>query len=51
MQRRFAPALTEETGKLFSALTGGKYDRMLLDRQMDVMAARPPNRRSAPAGI
>ncbi len=38
MQRRFAPALTEETGRLFAALTDGKYDRMLLDRQMEVMA-------------
>ena len=38
LQRRFAPSIIEETGKYFSALTGGKYDRMLLDRQMDVMA-------------
>ena len=38
LQRRFAPSIIEETGKLFSALTEGKYDRMLLGRQMDVMA-------------
>lgn len=50
MQRRFAPALTEETGKLFSALTGGKYDRMLLDRQMDVMAGEAAEPALRPGG-
>ena len=50
MQRRFAPALTEETGKLFSALTGGKYDRMLLDRQMDVMAGETAEPALRPGG-
>ena len=50
MQRRFAPALTEETGKLFSALTGGKYDRMLLDRQMDVMAGEATEPALRPGG-
>ena len=50
LQKRFAPAVMEETGKLFSALTGGKYDRMLLDRQMDVMAGEAAEPTLRPGG-
>ena len=50
LQRRFAPSITEETGKLFSALTGGKYDRMLLGRQMDVMAGETAEPALRPGG-
>ena len=50
LQRRFAPSIIEETGKLFSALTGGKYDRMLLGRQMDVMAGETAEPALRPGG-
>lgn len=32
LQNRFSPALSKRTGELFSRLTGGKYDSVLLDR-------------------
>ena len=32
LQNRFSPALSRRTAELFSRLSGGKYDRVLLDR-------------------
>ena len=32
LQSRFSPALSRRAGELFSRLTGGKYERVLLDR-------------------
>ena len=36
LRAEFAPMLCEQTGKLFSALTDGRYDRVLLDRSFVV---------------
>lgn len=50
LQSRFSPALTQEAGRLFAALTGGKYDRMLLSRQMDVEAGETAQPSLRPGG-
>ena len=50
LQGRFAPALTQEAGRLFAALTGGKYDRMLLSCQMDVEAGEAAEPALRPGG-
>ena len=39
LQSRFAPALGEEAGRILSALTGGKYAHVLLDRSLSASAA------------
>lgn len=39
LQSRFAPALGEEAGRIFSALTDGKYAHVLLDRSLSASAA------------
>lgn len=36
LRSKFAPLLCEKTGELFSRLTGGKYDKVQLDRAMHV---------------
>lgn len=38
LQSRFAPALGKCTAKIFSHLTGGRYDNVLLDRELHVSA-------------
>lgn len=38
LQNRFAPALGAETAEIFSALTGGRYDKVLLDRELRLSA-------------
>lgn len=35
LQSRFAPALGQEAGRIFSTLTGGKYAHILLDRSFN----------------
>lgn len=37
LRARFAPVLCQKTGELFSRLTGGKYDKIQLDRNLHVM--------------
>ena len=37
LQSRFSPALSRRTAELFSRLTGGKYDRVLLDRSFSAL--------------
>ena len=39
LQTRFAPKLTARAGEIFAGLTGGRYDQMALDRQMNLWAA------------
>ena len=36
LQRRFAPAISKEAEKLFSSLTGGRYERLTLSRDFTV---------------
>lgn len=38
LQTRFAPKLTTQAGEIFSRLTGARYDRVSLDRQMNLSA-------------
>ena len=38
LQNRFSPALSRRAGELFSRLTGGKYDSVLLDRTFSAQA-------------
>lgn len=38
LQTRFAPKLTARAGEIFAELTGGRYDQMALDRQMNLWA-------------
>lgn len=38
LQSRFSPELGREAGRIFSALSGGKYDNVLLDRSMNASA-------------
>ena len=35
---RFSPQIAAETGSIFAALTGKKYDRVVLGREMDISA-------------
>ena len=39
LQRRFAPRITERAKNLFAKLTGGRYDRLNLTRELTVDAA------------
>ena len=39
LQSRFSPALGQEAGRIFSALTDGKYSHILLDRTLSASAA------------
>lgn len=39
LQSRFSPALGQEAGRIFSALTGGKYAHVTLDRTLSASAA------------
>ena len=39
LQQRFAPQLTAKARELFATLTDGRYDRLLLDQQLQVQAA------------
>lgn len=39
LQSRFSPALGQEAGRIFSALTGGKYGHILLDRTLSASAS------------
>ncbi len=39
LQRRFAPAISREAEKLFSSLTGGRYEKLLLSRDFTLQAA------------
>ena len=38
LQTRFSPALGRRTGEIFSALTGGAYDSVVLDRELNLSA-------------
>ena len=38
LQTRFSPALGTETARIFSAITGGRYDKVLLDRNLSLSA-------------
>lgn len=38
LQTRFAPALGAKTAEIFSALTGGRYDKVLLNRELELSA-------------
>ena len=38
LQNRFSPALGAETARIFSALTAGRYDKVLLDRSLSLSA-------------
>ena len=38
LQTRFAPKLTARAGEIFAGLTGGRYEQMALDRQMNLWA-------------
>ena len=38
LQTRFSPALGAETARIFSAITGGRYDKVLLDRNLSISA-------------
>ena len=38
LQTRFSPALGVETARIFSALTAGRYDKVLLDRSLSLSA-------------
>ncbi len=39
LQRRFAPRITEQARQLFTALTGGRYDRLQLQQDLTVNTA------------
>lgn len=47
LQNRFSPALGAETARIFSALTAGRYDKVLLDRSLS-LSAQPARRRRSP---
>lgn len=38
LQTRFSPTLGAETARIFSAITGGRYDKVLLDRNLSLSA-------------
>ena len=38
LQNRFSPALGARTAEIFSALTGGRYDKVLLSRDLSLSA-------------
>lgn len=38
LQNRFSPALGAETARIFSVLTAGRYDKVLLDRSLSLSA-------------
>ena len=38
VQSRFSPALAQETGRIFAALTNGRYDRAHIDRKLSAEA-------------
>ncbi len=38
LQTRFSPTLGAETAQIFSAITGGRYDKVLLDRNLSLSA-------------
>ena len=38
LQQRFAPQLTAKAKEMFAALTAGRYDRLLLDQQLQLQA-------------
>lgn len=38
LQTRFSPALGAETARIFSAITGGRYHKVLLDRNLSLSA-------------
>lgn len=38
LQTRFSPALGAETARIFSAITGGRYGKVLLDRNLSLSA-------------
>ncbi len=40
LRSRFSPLLCRRAGEIFARLTGGRYDKLLLDRELSV-AARP----------
>lgn len=40
MQERFAPQLSKQTGEIFAQLTGDRYERVLLDRSMELQAGQ-----------
>ena len=40
LQRRFAPRITRRAGAYLSRLTGGAYDRISINEDMTVLAAR-----------
>ena len=40
LQNRFSPALSRRAGELFSRLTGGKYESVLLDRTFSAQAGK-----------
>lgn len=42
LQQRFAPQLTAKARELFAALTGGRYDRLILDQQLQLQAGAAP---------
>lgn len=42
LRAKFAPLLCEKTGELFARLTGGKYDKIQLDRSLHI-AVHPVN--------
>lgn len=43
LQNRFSPALGQRAGEIFSALTGGKYHRVLLNEAMQAAAETADN--------
>ena len=49
LQNRFSPALGQEAGRIFAAMTGGRYDRVLLSREFVASAQETddPMRREA----
>ena len=49
LQNRFSPALGARTAEIFSALTGGRYDKVLLDRTLALSAE--PSGDSTPRSI
>ena len=41
LRARFSPLLCQKAGELFRRLTGGRYDRIVLDRAMNVSVGQP----------
>ena len=39
LQRRFAPGISQEAQRLFQSLTGGRYDRLVLNRDFTLQVA------------